>query len=521
MKSATLKAFLAILVVFAVSSVAFAFDIPLRNWQVPTTDSLGKQVDVTLAVPFVGVEPCRIVDTRGGGVFTGAYGPPALVMNATRNFDLNSAAHCPGIPGGVDAYSLNVTVASPAGPGDIRMWPQNNPPTVVTSVQNWSSFGAAFAIANSVIMPAGSGGGVTVQMAGTTGHVLIDINGYFSDSGNTSTYFDWHTTDTFTAGHFFNSDTTAASNGVEAETSSLVNGAAGLEAIAEAFATSGSYTFGVKARTDSQGFDSAGVKGISGYGDPLGDTLDCGACYTAGVRGVSGSTSNSYGVLGIGRDRGTAGILLGATGTSSLAEGRLGYQVGTTNYAVYASGDYGGSGAKYFIEPHPSDASKVIRYISLEGPEAGTYFRGRARFERGLATIPVPDHFRMVTDEEGVTVQITPIGEMASVAVLRVGLDAITVKSSRNVEFFYTVQGVRKTHKHLQPIVAGEEYAPASAKETMPESLTAAQKQLLIQNGTYNADGSINMETAVRLGWDQKWAKKDPTAAETPEKHKH
>jgi hypothetical protein len=28
---------------------------------------------------------------------------------------------------------------------------------------------------------------------------------------------------------------------------------------------------------------------------------------------------------------------------------------------------------------------------------------------------------------------------------------------------------------------------------------------MLISNGTYNADGTVNVETARRLGWDRMW----------------
>jgi len=34
----------------------------------------------------------------------------------------------------------------------------------------------------------------------------------------------------------------------------------------------------------------------------------------------------------------------------------------------------------------------VIRYVSLEGNESGTYFRGRAKFQDGVATIEILDH---------------------------------------------------------------------------------------------------------------------------------
>jgi hypothetical protein len=39
----------------------------------------------------------------------------------------------------------------------------------------------------------------------------------------------------------------------------------------------------------------------------------------------------------------------------------------------------------------------------------------------------------------------------------------------------------------------------------MPLSLSEEQRRLLIQNGTYKADGTVNMETARRLGRDRTW----------------
>ena len=180
-------------------------------------------------------------------------------------------------------------------------------------------------------------------------------------------------------------------------------------------------------------------------------------------------------------------------------------------YGVYSGGDFGGSGAKYFVEPHPERADMVIRYVSLEGPESGTYFRGRGKFVRGVAEITVPDSFRMVTDTEGLSIQVTPIGEMATVAVSSIGLEKIVVKGSRNVEFFYTVNGVRKTHKHLNPIGPGQEYMPESAEARMPAYLTEGQREMLISNGTYKEDGTVNEETARRLGWDKVWKARSET----------
>ena len=103
---------------------------------------------------------------------------------------------------------------------------------------------------------------------------------------------------------------------------------------------------------------------------------------------------------------------------------------------------------------------------------------------------------------------MTPIEEMASFAIVKVNLHEIVVKSSRNVEFFYIVNGVRKTHKHLTPIGPGREYVPESAESRMPLWLTEGQKRMLISNGTYTADGAVNLETARRLGWDKEWEKR-------------
>jgi hypothetical protein len=39
----------------------------------------------------------------------------------------------------------------------------------------------------------------------------------------------------------------------------------------------------------------------------------------------------------------------------------------------------------------------------------------------------------------------------------------------------------------------------------MPEAYPAVIRERLITNGTYRPDGSVNMETAHRLGWDRIW----------------
>jgi hypothetical protein len=195
-----------------------------------------------------------------------------------------------------------------------------------------------------------------------------------------------------------------------------------------------------------------------------------------------------------------------------LGEGYLGTSFGTAGdatsgaWAVLASGALGASGAKHFVEPHPEDLNKVILYSSIEGRTVDTYFRGTARFVNREAIIEVPEDFRFVTAEEGLTVQITPIGGFASAYVESRDLNRIVVRSSKDIEFDYLVQGVRRAYKDFQPVRRGHEFMPRSPSDRIPAYLTEEARRRLIANGTYNADGTVNMDTAERAGWTKIWA---------------
>jgi hypothetical protein len=181
--------------------------------------------------------------------------------------------------------------------------------------------------------------------------------------------------------------------------------------------------------------------------------------------------------------------------------------VGGTYYGLFAAtGDVGVTGTKSFVVPHPAEPGIVIRYVSLEGPEAGTYFRGQARIEGREAVIEVPEIFRLVTEEEGLSVQVTPMGRSANLWVEQLGLDRVVIRGTRDVEFFYTVNGLRKGYAEFQPMGEGSEFVPASASARLPEGLSPEAKRRLIANGTYNPDGTVNLETARRLGWTTTWS---------------
>jgi len=488
-------------------------DIPLSSWTVPpyriqsASGGLSIMSDVSEGAIFVAVTPCRLVDTRQAG-FPAGYGPPSLSAGVPRNFDLDSDPQCPGIPGGVAAYSLNFTVTNVQGPGFLKVFPQGGSTPVDISTLNYIP---GQNTANAAIVPAGVDGAITV-ISGVSGtDLIIDINGYFMASGgnlNDGVHlkFDGNTTDAFMI--IKNNNNTTSSGFTNAIRGIMFSNQNFIAAIrGEMNSTSGA-NYGVTAVTGSVSNNAAGLRAHDG-GGPIG-----GSFITAGVRGESGGPG--IGVLGL---TVTGGSGVAGYRASSIGNLQAGSELGfTTTVGLQTFGTTAATGMKNFIEPHPSDASKIIRYVSLEGNEAGTYFRGKGKFQNGTAVIPVPEDFRIVTDPEGLSIQVTPIGQMASVAVESIGLDRIVVRGSRNVEFFYTVNGIRHAYKDVGPIAENEkQFVPRTPDEPMPAYLPAVLQQRLISNGTYTAEGKVNMETAHRLGWDKIWEQRlRPAPEPTP-----
>jgi hypothetical protein len=496
----------------------FGQQIPLVNWTVPPYRSAGvsgglrTMADISPGVGFVAMQPCRVVDTRGGGVFTGAYGPPALAANATRSFDIDSAPHCTGIPAQVEAYSLNFTVVNTTGgPGDLRAWPTGNPPVQTTSVLNWTS--ANVIIANATIIGAGTNGSIDVTAAGFGTHVLIDINGYFPSVYNAGNQFVAAATiggEAAILGGNFSAATGSHGVGGFAGGAGLVHGVQGQVGPSALPGSSGvhgindstaQHTYGVLGEASAD-FGAAGVLGRDRSGTIAGAPA---CCNSAGVRGES---KLHNGVVGISEEIGVFGELLNSGGTS-LASGLLGVASGPTSFGVLSNGNAHVNGTftattKNFVQPHPSDPSKEIRYVSLEGPNSEVYFRGSAQISQGVTRIPIPDYFRMVATPGSYSALVTPVGAMATVAVLTKGEEGIVVQASRDVRIDYVVYAEREAVKQDTPIVENVHFRPDPNIDLLAH-VPDSYRELMIQNGTLNPDGTLNVETAKRLGWDKAW----------------
>jgi hypothetical protein len=123
----------------------------------------------TPPLPFVALNPCRLVDTRGNG-FTGSYGPPALVAGVPRSFVLTGRC---GISATAQAVSLNVTVTNTQGPGHIVIYPTGGAQPTVSTL----NYVGGQTIANAAVVPLGTGGAITV-VAGVSGtDFILDTNG--------------------------------------------------------------------------------------------------------------------------------------------------------------------------------------------------------------------------------------------------------------------------------------------------------------------------------------------------------
>ncbi len=550
---------ISLVVLFGLSAIAMAADAfpPLVNWPAPATYTPARSAgaralsDITSPLPFIGITPCRQFDIR----------PATLADNTPMAITLTGAP-C-GIPASAGAVSLNITVfaiSGATGNGVFKVGTANPPATA------WINYPPTETQrGNAGALPVNGSGQIWVQVNQGAGSIqlTVDVNGYYAGTPATSTdYFSVINSGTYAIyGETSNTAALAAgvyglvtggqANGVFGQTVSTTNGTAGVFGYASS--TTGN-SIGVGGFNDSV---TDGARGVFGFA-----TATTGL--TSGVRGHTNSTtSNASGVFGraqatsgvtygvqgltLSSTDGTAGVFGGAASTTGLAIGVLGVSQSTTQgyavagslqntagtpvaqgalgaafgtagdttsgaWGVFAIGNLGATGAKHFVEPHPSDPASVIVYSSLEGREVGTYFRGTSQIVNHQAVIEVPEDFRIVTDGDGLTVQLTPVGELATLAVVSQDLNQIVVKASRDVPFHYLVQGVRRAFKDLQPVRIGYEFVPRSPADTMQPYLTEEARRRLIANGTYNADGTVNMETARRLGWTRMWADRKTAA---------
>ena len=110
-------------------------------------------------------------------------------------------------------------------------------------------------------------------------------------------------------------------------------------------------------------------------------------------------------------------------------------------------------GWKGFDIKHPTKKNHRLRYVCLEGPEGGVYYRG---ILKDSEFIELPDYWKDLVDTKTITVHLTPIGTYQYL-YYTVAKNRIIVKNHSNLPTHcsYIVYGERKDGERLIPEYVG------------------------------------------------------------------
>jgi hypothetical protein len=125
------------------------------------------------AAGFFTVMPCRVIDTReSSGPIAGS---PALMPGETRSVVLEGRCH---VPENAAAVSANVTIATAAGSGDVRIVPGDHAHSPATTI----IVRPGGARVNHALLYLATDGPGTVAVRNDSSsplHLIVDVNGFF------------------------------------------------------------------------------------------------------------------------------------------------------------------------------------------------------------------------------------------------------------------------------------------------------------------------------------------------------
>jgi Chaperone of endosialidase len=324
---------------------------PLKHWAAPlywqpTGSGAGERsLSITsspegaLALPggatalvFVGMTPCRVVDTRAGQGFPGSFGLPALAGGTSRTFPIPLSANCT-IPTIAQAYSFNITVVPPGPLGFITAYPTGQPLPLAATLNSLQGF----IVGNAAVVPAGTNGSIDIFASNPT-DIVIDINGYYAPLGSVG------------LGSLSNNNTAIGDAALSSNTGGLANTAVGSRALAANTTGNGNSATGylaLQANTTGGNNTAIGLAALKENTTGISNTAVGSTALPANTTGVS-NTATGYKALAVnitGSSNTAIGdsALLLNTASNNTAVGRDALSSNTTGNSNIALGLLAGS----------------------------------------------------------------------------------------------------------------------------------------------------------------------------------
>jgi len=127
----------------------------------------------TAAAGYTSESPARILDTRN------ATGAPKKPLTSTSPIKLQIAGKG-GVPNGVSAVALNLTLTDSTGSGNVTAYPDGTTPPNASNL----NYTAGLTVANAAIVPVGKDGYIDLTKLGPGGvDMIADVEGYFTSTG--------------------------------------------------------------------------------------------------------------------------------------------------------------------------------------------------------------------------------------------------------------------------------------------------------------------------------------------------
>ena len=127
---------------------------------------------------------------------------------------------------------------------------------------------------------------------------------------------------------------------------------------------------------------------------------------------------------------------------------------------------------KPFDIPHPSNGEgHRLRYVCLEGPEVGVYFRGRLT---NKTEIELPLYWKDLVHIDSISVQLQPIGSHQDIIIKKVDEKKIYLQTNGGIpiDCYYHVYAERKDVERLIVEYEGQsknDYPSKSWRDTYPK----------------------------------------------------